>query len=159
MPLILSKEQVSRRQLGGWLQNYLTMVFPPHSWVYWAKSLPFGCSWAHCIGEHISLLVNRAVLVLLLMVWHSSLSCAWRHIILAESKFLFCLFWKKQLALLVSRYINWTVKGKDHKRLHIIVKCFNFLNFELSCCICQTWSGVSSAVRRRLSSCRYKRLF
>lgn len=65
MPLFFSVEQVSRRQLGVWLGssllNYLTMLSPPLSWMYWAKAMPFGCSWAHCSGKHISLLVNKAV--------------------------------------------------------------------------------------------------
>lgn len=129
----------------------MTMVSCPLSWVYGAKSLPFGCSGAPCIGQHSSLLVHKADWVVLLMVRRLSLSCTWRQILSAESKFCSASSGIKQLAHVLSRCINWTVKHRDHKRLKIIAKHFHFLNFELSSCICQTLSALSSALHRRLS--------
>lgn len=140
MPLILSKEQVSRRQLGGWLlaefadcgfSSPLRRVLSPGAALWMLLNTG--------IGEHVSLPGTRAVSGLLLME-----SCAWRQIVPAESKFLFCLFWKKQLVLVVSRCISWTVKDEDHKRLNITTECFHFLNFDLSTCICQMWSWCST---------------
>lgn len=163
MPLILSKEQVSRRQLGGWLSADLLdygFCSPLMSvlsqvtalWVLLSTlPLPLGSTFLFLLTGQFWCFSWSIIIILCLETL--------LEIVPAESRLVFCLFWKKQLTLVVSRCINWTVKDKDHKRLNIIAKCFHFLNFELSSCICQTWSVVSSVVHRRHSPCRYKRLF